>query len=81
MTIFKEVRINKEKTQQQMAEILEIPLRRYQSYERGERVPNHETLAKILYIRNKGQDRMLSEILNNLIKDDCYDKNFKKRVQ
>ena len=81
MTIFKEVRIKEEKTQQQMAEILEIPLRRYQSYERGERVPNHETLAKILYIRNKGQDRILSEILKDLIKDGYYDKDFKKRVQ
>lgn len=69
MTIFKEVRINNEKTQQQMADILDVPLRRYQSYERGERVPPYETLAKLLNIRGRDKDKELANILIELINE------------
>lgn len=80
MTIFKEVREKYKITQQKLADGLKIPLRRYQSYERGERMPDYETVAKILYIRNKGRDRELAKILKELIKDGWYDKDFQKRV-
>lgn len=80
MTIFKEVREKYKITQQELADGLKIPLRRYQSYERGERMPDYETVAKILYIRNKGRDRELAKILKDLIKDGWYDKDFQKRV-
>ena len=73
MTIFKEVREKYGFTQQAMADGLKIPLRRYRSYELGERTPDYETVAKILYIRNKGRDRELAEILKELIKDGWYD--------
>ena len=76
MTIFKEVREKNGITQQELADGLKIPLRRYQSYERGERMPDYETVAKILYIRNKGRDRELAKILKELIKDGWYDKDF-----
>lgn len=80
MTIFKEVREKYKITQQKLADGLKIPLRRYQSYERGERMPDYGTVAKILYIRNKGRDRELAKILKELIKDGWYDKDFQKRV-
>ena len=67
MTIFKEVRINKEKTQQQMANILGIPLRRYQSYERGERIPPYEVLMNILNIRGRTEDKKLANVIKDLI--------------
>lgn len=67
MTIFKEVRINKEKTQQQMADILSIPLRRYQSYERGERIPPYEVLMNILNIRGRTEDKKLANVIKDLI--------------
>lgn len=67
MTIFKEVRINKEKTQQQMANILSIPLRRYQSYERGERIPPYEVLMNILNIRGRAEDKKLANVIKDLI--------------
>lgn len=67
MTIFKEVRINKEKTQQQMANILSIPLRRYQSYERGERIPPYEVLMNILNIRGRTEDKKLANVIKDLI--------------
>ena len=76
MTIFKEVREKNGITQQKMADNLKIPLRRYRSYEHGDRTPDYRTLAKILYIRNKGQDRELAEILKELIKGGIYDENF-----
>lgn len=73
MTIFKEVREKCGFTQQTMADGLKIPLRRYRSYELSERTPDYETVAKILYIRNKGRDRELAKILKELIKDGWYD--------
>lgn len=75
MTIFKETRLKYGFTQQEMADGLKIPLRRYTSYERGERMPDYQSVAKILYMRNKGRDRELAEILKELIKDGWYDKN------
>ena len=80
MTIFKEVREKYGITQQELADGLKIPLRRYRSYEQGTRTPDYETVAKILYIRNKGRDRELAKILKELIKDGWYDKDFQKRV-
>lgn len=77
MTIFKEARLKCGITQQEMADGLKIPLRRYRSYERGERMPDYETVAKILYIRNKGKDRELAKILKQLIKEGWYDKDAK----
>lgn len=69
MTIFKEVRINNEKTQQQMAYILDVPLRRYQSYERGERTPPYEVLMNILNFRGRTEDKKLANILKDLINE------------
>ena len=69
MTIFKEVRINNEKTQQQMADILDVPLRRYQSYERGERIPPYEVLMNILNLRGRTEDKKLANILKDLINE------------
>lgn len=69
MTIFKEVRINNEKTQQQMANILDVPLRRYQSYERGERTPSYEVLMNILNLRGRTEDKKLASILKDLINE------------
>ena len=80
MTIFKEVREKYGITQQELADSLKIPLRRYRSYERGERMPDYETVAKILYIRNKGRDRELAKILKELIKDGWYDRDFQKGI-
>lgn len=77
MTIFKEVRQTYGVTQQEMADNLEIPLRRYRSYEHGLRVPSWDVVVKILWMRNKGKDRELAKILDNLIKDGWYDKDVK----
>ena len=78
MTIFKETRLKLNVTQEKMAQVLDIPLRRYRSYEHGERMPDYESVAKILYIRNKGRDRELAKILKQLIKEGWYDKDFIK---
>ena len=75
MTIFKEARLKCGVTQQEMADSLKIPLRRYRSYEHGECMPSYEIMAKILYIRNKGRDRELAKILKNLVKEGWYDKD------
>ena len=77
MTIFKEVREKNRATQQEMADHLEIPLRRYRSYEHGLRVPSWDVVVKILWMRNKGKDRELAKILNDLIKDGWYDRDVK----
>lgn len=75
MTIFKEVRQKYGLTQQEMADKLNISLRRYRSYEIGERMPKPEIIAKILYVRNKGNDRELAQILKELVNEGWYDEN------
>ena len=45
MTIFKEVRKKYGITQQELADGLKISLRRYRSYEHGERMPSYEIMA------------------------------------
>lgn len=73
MTILKEVRLKLGITQQEMANGLKIPLRKYRRYELGEQVIDHQTMAKIIYIRNKGNDREIAKILKELIKEGWYD--------
>ena len=69
----KNFRINNKYTQQQMADLLNITLRAYRNYEYGNRQMPYKVLSKFLYIRNNKNDRELSEILNEYIKEGEYE--------
>ena len=69
----KNFRINNKYTQQQMADLLNISLRAYRNYEYGNRQMPYKVLSKFLYIRNDKNDRELSEILNEYIKEGEYE--------
>ena len=69
----KNFRINNKYTQQQMADLLNISLRAYRNYEYGNRQMPYKVLSKFLYIRNNKNDRELSEILNEYIKEGEYE--------
>ena len=69
----KNFRINNKYTQQQMADLLNISLGAYRNYEYGNRQMPYKVLSKFLYIRNNKNDRELSEILNEYIKEGEYE--------
>lgn len=66
---FKQFRKNKRYTQQEMADVLGISLRSYRNYEQGLRRMPYEILSKFLFIRNDGNDRELSKILEEYINE------------
>ena len=68
----KQYRIQHKYTQQQMADLLNITLRAYRNYEYGNRQMPYKVLSKFLYIRNYGNDRELSKILKEYIKEGEY---------
>lgn len=70
----KEFRKSKKYTQQEMADALGISLRAYRNYEYGERQMPYEVLSKFLFIRNDGDDRKLSKILEEYINEGYYEK-------
>ena len=69
----KQYRIQHKYTQQQMADLLNITLRTYRNYEYGNRQMPYKVLSKFLYIRNSGNDRELSKILKEYIKEGEYE--------
>ena len=69
----KQYRTQNKYTQQQMADLLNITLRAYRNYEYGNRQMPYKVLSKFLYIRNNKNDRELSEILNEYIKEGEYE--------
>ena len=69
----KQYRTQNKYTQQQMANLLNITLRAYRNYEYGNRQMPYKVLSKFLYIRNNKNDRELSEILNEYIKEGEYE--------
>ena len=69
----KQYRTQNKYTQQQMADLLNITLRAYRNYEYGNRQMPYKVLSKFLYIRNDKNDRELSEILNEYIKEGEYE--------
>ena len=69
----KQYRTQNKYTQQQMANLLNITLRAYRNYEYGNRQMPYKVLSKFLYIRNDKNDRELSEILNEYIKEGEYE--------
>ena len=69
----KQYRTQNKYTQQQMANLLNISLRAYRNYEYGNRQMPYKVLSKFLYIRNDKNDRELSEILNEYIKEGEYE--------
>ena len=69
----KKYRTQNKYTQQQMADLLNITLRAYRNYEYGNRQMPYKVLSKFLYIRNDKNDRELSEILNEYIKEGEYE--------
>ena len=68
----KEFRKKRRYTQQEMADLLGITLRAYRNYEYGSRQMPYKVLAEFLYIRNDGNDRELSKILKEYIKEGAY---------
>lgn len=70
----KEFRKSKKYTQQEMADVLGISLRAYRNYEYGTRQIPYEVLSKFLFIRNDGNDRELSKILEEYINEGYYEK-------
>ena len=56
-------------TQQEMADALGVSLRCYRNYEQGLRSMPYEILSKFLFIRNNGNDRELSKILEEYINE------------
>ena len=61
----KQFRKEKRYTQQEMADVL----RCYRNYEQGLRSMPYEILSKFLFIRNNGNDRELSKILEEYINE------------
>lgn len=65
----KQFRKEKRYTQQEMADALGVSLRCYRNYEQGLRSMPYEILSKFLFIRNNGNDRELSKILEEYINE------------
>ena len=65
----KQFRKEKRYTQQEMADALGVSLRAYRNYEYGERQMPYDVLSKFLFIRNDGNDRELSKILEEYINE------------
>lgn len=65
----KQFRKEKRYTQQEMADALGVSLRAYRNYEYGERQIPYDVLSKFLFIRNDGNDRELSKILEEYINE------------
>lgn len=65
----KQFRKEKRYTQQEMADVLGVSLRAYRNYEYGERQIPYDVLSKFLFIRNDGNDRELSKILEEYINE------------
>ena len=65
----KQFRKGKGYTQQEMADALGVSLRCYRNYEQGLRSMPYEILSKFLFIRNNGNDRELSKILEEYINE------------
>lgn len=65
----KQFRKEKRYTQQEMADVLGVSLRCYRNYEQGLRSMPYEILSKFLFIRNNGNDRELSKILEEYINE------------
>lgn len=70
----KQFRKEKRYTQQEMADALGVSLRCYRNYEQGLRSMPYEILSKFLFIRNDGNDRELSKILEEYINEGYYEK-------
>lgn len=78
----REFRKEKGYSQQKMADILGITLRAYRNYEHGLRTMPYEVMSKFLFIRNNGNDRELSKILEEYINEgyeEYYEKDAKGR--
>ena len=65
----KQFRKEKRYTQQEMADALRKRKRNYRKYEQGIRSMPYEILSKFLFIRNNGNDRELSKILEEYINE------------
>ena len=57
----RQVRLNKGLSQQDIADILSIPLPTYRSYEQGRREPNHEILKKMSDVLDVSIDYLLGK--------------------
>lgn len=69
MTIFEEVRKRHDMTQKEMAKELDLKLRTYQSYERGEKMPPYEVMINILVMRGTVEDNRLAMKLFNIVEN------------
>lgn len=66
MSIFKQLRLEKELTQEEMAEKLNISTNAYRNYESGERLMPTDVLMNFLRMRAKEQDIALANVLEEV---------------
>lgn len=68
MTILKEYRIKERYKQKDMANMLNMNINTYRTYELGTRTIPYNVLADFLILRNYEDDKKLVEILKNINK-------------
>ena len=66
MSMFKQFRLGKELSQEEMAKKLKISTNAYRNYESGERLMPVDVLMRFLRMRAREQDIMLADILEEV---------------
>lgn len=66
MSMFKQFRLGKELSQEEMAQKLKISTNAYRNYESGERLIPTDVLMRFLRMRAREQDIMLADILEEV---------------
>lgn len=69
MTILKEYRIKERYKQKDMANMLNMNINTYRTYELGTRKMPYEVLADFLLLRNYEDDKKLAKILKEINKE------------